>query len=103
MQHFYRTQLTPAATIEFADEFFTKLGLRVSASSTRTRTYEGIVGTPEVVSTIRLQVKSEGGHYTFVEVDTDQMGESRVDRNVKRLFVELHRLEEPAHRLEAAY
>ena len=32
-------------------------------------------------------MKAEGGHYTFVEVDTDQMGESRLDRNVKKFFV----------------
>jgi hypothetical protein len=31
------------------------------------------------------------------------MGESRTDRNVKRFFVQLHRSEEPGHRLEAAY
>ena len=39
----------------------------------------------------------------FVEVDTDQMGESRLDRNVKRFFVTLHRQADPTHRLEAAY
>ena len=32
----------------------------------------------------------EGGHYTFVEAHTDQMGESRLDRNVKKFFVQLH-------------
>jgi hypothetical protein len=48
-------------------------------------------------------VKKEGGHYTFVEVNTDQMGESRLDRNAKRFFVELHRTSDPAHKLEAAY
>jgi hypothetical protein len=26
-----------------------------------------------------------------------------MDRNVKRFFVELHRTEDPAHKLEAAY
>ena len=34
---------------------------------------------------------------------TDQMGESRLDRNAKRFFVELHRKSDPAHKLEAAY
>jgi hypothetical protein len=50
-----------------------------------------------------VTAKPEGGHYTFVEADTDQMGESRLDRNVKRFFVTLHRKANPAHRLEAAY
>ena len=52
---------------------------------------------------MRLSVKAEGGHCTFVEVQSDQMGESRMDRNVKRFFVTLHRVEEPRHQLEAAY
>ena len=50
-----------------------------------------------------LSARPEGGHYTFVEVETDQMGESRLDRNVKRFFVTLHRAEDPRHTLEAAY
>jgi hypothetical protein len=48
-------------------------------------------------------VRKEGGHYTFVEISTDQMGESRLDRNAKRFFVELHRTGDPSHRIEAAY
>jgi hypothetical protein len=52
---------------------------------------------------MKLSARAEGGHYTFVEVHTDQMGESRMDRNVKRFFVLLHRVEEPRHQLEAAY
>jgi hypothetical protein len=48
-------------------------------------------------------VKAEGGHYTFVEVNTDQMGESRLDRNVKKFFVSLHRTEEPHYALTASY
>ena len=51
----------------------------------------------------RVNVRAEGGHYTFIEVDTDQMGESRLDRNVKRFFLSLHREEDPRHVLEAAY
>jgi hypothetical protein len=103
MRHFYRTQLTPAQVMESADAFFDKLGLRTTSSESRSRTFQGVVGMPEVTATARLTVKSEGGHYTFVEVGTDQIGESRLDRNVKRFFVELHRRAEPEHRLEAAY
>jgi hypothetical protein len=50
-----------------------------------------------------LRVRMEGGHYTFVEVETDQIGESRLDKNVKRFFVQLHRQADPAHALEAGY
>jgi hypothetical protein len=52
---------------------------------------------------MRISAKPEGGHYTFIEVETDQMGESRLDRNVKKFFVEIHRKQEPSHQLEAAY
>ena len=52
---------------------------------------------------LKLSAKPEGGHYTFVEVHTDQMGESRLDRNVKRFFVQLRNQDDPRHTLEAAY
>ena len=45
----------------------------------------------------------EGGHYTFVEAHTDQVGESRLDKNVKKFFVQLHRMADPAHVPEASY
>ncbi|HEX5577172.1 MAG TPA: hypothetical protein VFX40_02295 [Gemmatimonadaceae bacterium] len=97
MKHFYRTQLAPADVLTQADAFFPTLPLERTAHTARTRTYSGLLGT------IQLSVKKEGGHYTFVEVNTDQMGESRLDRNAKKFFVELHRKQEPSHRLEAAY
>ena len=97
MRHFYRTHLTPAAVIQAADVFFPALELARSASATRSRTFGGPLGT------LTLSAKPEGGHYTFIEVETDQMGESRLDRNVKRFFVTLHRQADPAHKLEAAY
>jgi hypothetical protein len=31
------------------------------------------------------------------------VGESRLDKNVKKFFVELHRREDPAHKLAAGY
>jgi hypothetical protein len=97
MRHFFRTQMTPADVLRVADDFFPQLPLERSAHTARSRTFSGILGT------LQLSVKKEGGHYTFVEISTDQMGESRLDRNAKRFFVELHRTSDPAHRLEAAY
>ena len=97
MRHFFRTQLTPATVITAADRFFPSLELAQIASATRSRTYSGPLGT------MTLTAKPEGGHYTFVEVHTDQMGESRLDRNVKKFFVRLHRRADPRHRLAAAY
>ena len=103
MRHFFRTNLTPADVIQAADPFFAALGLQTVASAARSRTYRGVVGEPEVPATVQITAKPEGGHYTFVEATTDQMGESRIDRNVKRFFVTLHRMSEPTHALEAAY
>ena len=97
MRHFFRTHLTPAAVMEAADAFFPALDLKPSASAARSRTFAGTLGT------MTLSARPEGGHYTFVEAETDQMGESRLDRNVKRFFVTLHRQADPAHKLEAAY
>lgn len=103
MRHFYRTSLTPAAVIEAADAFFAALGMQTTASASRSRTFRGVIGEPEVPVNLVLSAKPEGGHYTFVEAVSDQMGESRIDRNVKRFFVTLHRKAEPTHALEAAY
>ena len=103
MRHFYRSHLTPAGVVAAADTFFSSLGLSATPTGSRSRVYEGVVGTPEVPARMRLSVRAEGGHYTFVEVETDQIGESRLDRNVKRFFVQLHRQEEPAHAMAAAY
>lgn len=89
--------------IQAADVFFAELGLSVAWSGPRARVFQGVVGTPEVTARVRLTAKPEGGHYTFVEATTDQIGESRLDRNVKRFFVSLHRAEDPLHTLEAAY
>ena len=80
-----------------ADAFFPSIGLTQNTTAPKTRTYSGALGS------LKLAVKAEGGHYTFVEVNTDQMGESRLDRNVKKFFVTLHRHEDPAHELAANY
>ncbi len=97
MRHFFRTQLTPVDVLKVADTFFPSLPLERSAHTARTRTFSGTLGT------LQLAVKPEGGHYTFVEVHTDQTGESRLDRNAKRFFVELHRTSDPSYKLEASY
>lgn len=80
-----------------ADAFFPALALATSASAPRLRTFAGALGT------MTLTVRMEGGHYTFVEVETDQIGESRLDKNVKKFFVQLHRQADPAHAIEAGY
>jgi hypothetical protein len=97
MRHFYRSHATPADVLVAADRFFPELELTLVTSTVRARTFSGPLGA------LKLSVKAEGGHYTFVEVSTDQMGESRLDRNVKKFFVALHRVDDPSHTLEASY
>jgi hypothetical protein len=97
MRHFYRSHSTPADVLVVADRFFSELGLTAAGTTARARQFTGGLGT------MKLSVRPEGGHYTFVEAVTDQMGESRLDRNVKKFFVQLHRAEDPSHTLEAAY
>jgi hypothetical protein len=97
MRHFYRSHIALTDVLADADQFFPALGLTQSASTPKSRTYSGPLGA------LKVSVKAEGGHYTFVEVNTDQMGESRLDRNVKRFFVGLHRTEDPAHELTSNY
>lgn len=97
MRHFFRCGTHPDAVLARADAFFPTIGLSRTSAAERMRTYRGDLGT------LTLTVRMEGGHYTFVEAHTDQMGESRLDRNVKRYFVQLHKAADPAHALDAAY
>lgn len=97
MRHYHRTHVTPERVIAAADEYFPTLALTRQAATARSRVYAGELGT------VKVSAKPEGGHYTFVDVETDQVGESRLDRNVKRFFVQIHRQAEPSHKLAAAY
>ena len=91
MRHFHRTHIAPAEVMTMADAFFARIGLSATATAERSRTFTGPLGT------MTLSAKPEGGHYTFIEVATDQVGESRLDKNVKKFFVAVHRQADPRH------
>ena len=97
MRHFHRSTLRPDQVLATADQYFGALGLRTALSERRQRDFAGALGA------LNLQVRMEGGHYTLVEAYTDQVGESRLDKNVKNFFASLHRVAEPRHRIEAGY
>ncbi len=97
MRHFHRTSLAPDIVLETADRFFDALGLSQGGKASRARSFAGVLGQ------LALTVKMDGGHYTVVEVHTDQVGESRLDKNVKKFFVALHRRADPRHAIEAGY
>jgi hypothetical protein len=48
-------------------------------------------------------VQAEGGHYTLVTVDTNQVGESEADKLAKRFLTLVHTRAEPSHRPIGAY
>jgi hypothetical protein len=97
MRHYHRTSVGPDVVMQQADAFFGALGLTTTATAARTRGFAGALGT------LSLSVKMEGGHYTFVEVHTDQVGESRLDKNVKKFFVQLHKRVDARHAIEAGF
>jgi hypothetical protein len=97
LRHFHRTTLTPDVVLSTADQFFVPLGLARQSGDARARAFAGTLGA------MKLTVRMDGGHYTVVEAHTDQVGESRLDKNVKKFFVALHRTADPTHRIEAGY
>ncbi|MDA1080457.1 MAG: hypothetical protein O2973_02085 [Gemmatimonadetes bacterium] len=103
MKHFHRTSVLPDAVLAAADAFFPTIGLKPTATTARTRSWEGSVGALEPLSTLTIKVRMEGGHYAFVEAHSSAPGESRLDRNVKKFFVQLHRMSDARHAITAAY
>ncbi|MGH7607280.1 MAG: hypothetical protein ACREME_08075 [Gemmatimonadales bacterium] len=96
VKYFHRTSATPQQVLDAAKTFF---GGRLTPAeeSRRRRVYHGTLGR------ITISARAEGGHYTLVEVTTDQVGESELDRLGKRYLAEVHRLVEPAHVVRGAY
>lgn len=96
MRYFHRTALTPDAVLQEANRFF---GGRMSPAGAgpRSRAYSGTVGR------VTIQVAAEGGHYTLVTVETDQVGESEADKLAKRFLALVHQKLEPSHVVRGAY
>lgn len=96
MRYFHRTSLSPAEVLAAARDYF---GARLAPSeeSPRRLGFRGTLGK------VTIAARVEGGHYTFVDVQTDQVGEAEIDKVAKRFLAELHRLEEPAHEVRGAY
>lgn len=96
MRYFHRTSLSLDRTLAEADRFFSA-GRTTDESGPRHRVFAGPTGH------IRVAVEAEGGHYTLVTVDTDQMGESEADKQAKRFLATVHTKVEPSHELRGAY
>ena len=96
MKYFHRTQLTPDEVLARATAFF---GGRLTPveEQPRRRRFGGAIGQ------IGVSVQADGGHYTLVTVETNQVGESEADKLAKRFLTVAHTMADPAHRPIGAY
>ncbi len=96
MKYFHRTSISPDQAIDRATAFF---GARLTPAeeTARRRKFSGAMGT------VSIRVQAEGGHYTLIEVDTDQPGESELDRLAKRFLTVVHTMADPTHEPRGAY
>jgi len=96
LKYFHRTHLPGAEVLAGAGQFFR--GILASVDELpRRRQFEGTIGR------ITVTVQAEGGHYTLVTVETDQVGESEADKHAKRFLTKVHTMAEPTHRPIGAY
>lgn len=96
MRYFHRTSLPLDAVLAEADRFFAA-GRSLGESGPRRRVFSSATGR------ITVTAQAEGGHYSLVTVETDQMGESEADKQAKRFLATVHSRVEPKHELRGAY
>jgi hypothetical protein len=96
MKYFHRTSVSPQQALDAARRFFPS-SLKTAEEEPRRIEFAGTVGR------IGVTVQAEGGHYTLVTVETDQVGESEADKLAKRFLTRVHTLAEPSHRAIGAY
>jgi hypothetical protein len=96
MKYFHRTQISPDDVLVRATAFFgTRLG--PAEELPRRRRFAGTIGQ------VSVSAQAEGGHYTLVTVETNQVGESEADKLAKRFLTIVHTMAEPTHRPIGAY
>ena len=96
MKYFHRTHLPPEEVLAGANKFF-GASLAPVEEGARRRQFAGSIGR------IGVTVQAEGGHYTLVTVETNQVGESEADKLAKRFLTLVHTRAEPTHRPIGAY
>ena len=96
MRYFHRTSVGPDAVLQAATAFF---GTRLTPleEAVRRRRFTGAVGK------LSVAVVAEGGHYTRVTVETDQPGESELDKLAKRFLTTVHAKADATHVVRGAY
>jgi hypothetical protein len=96
MKYFHRTSARPEQVLVAAGRFFGATLAQIEEQRRR-RQFGGTIGR------IGVTVQAEGGHYTLVTVETDQVGESEADKLAKRFLTMVHTIAEPTHRPIGAY
>lgn len=96
MKYFHRAAVAPDTVVARAAEYF---GARLSPleEAERRLRFAGVLGE------LAVRVEAEGGHYTLVTVETNQPGESELDKLAKRFLGMVHALDEPRHLLRGSY
>ncbi len=96
MKYFHRTSVSPDTAVARAAEFF---GARLTPTeeAPRRRRFGGTLGQ------LSVSVQAEGGHYTLITIETDQPGESELDKLAKRFLTVVHGLAHSAHESRGAY
>lgn len=96
MKYFHRTSVSPDAVIAKAATYF---GVRMSPTEegSRTRRFSSAIGQ------VGVSVQAEGGHYTLVTVETNQPGESELDKVAKRFLSTVHTMADDRHVVRGAY
>jgi hypothetical protein len=96
MRYFHRTSLSPDEVLEEADHYFPSHAAP-SDLGHRHRVFSGTIGRIEV------RAQAEGGHYTLITLETDNVGESEADKVAKRFLTMVHKRIEPTHVVRGAY
>jgi hypothetical protein len=96
MKYFHRTSVKPDEVLAGATRFFGAT-LAPAGEEPRRRQFAGTIGR------INVTVQAEGGHYTLVTIETNQVGESEADKLAKRFLTLVHTRAEPSHRPIGAY
>ena len=96
MKYFHRSHLGPDAVLQQASRFFGGR-MALAAQEARRWAFNGPVGA------IAVRAEPDGGHYTMITVETDQVGESEADKLAKRFLTMVHTSEDSTHSPIGAY
>src|SRR5690348_5386483 len=95
-KYFHRTSVTPDEVISRVALYF-RPRMSPDEEGARRRRYSSGMGQ------VTITVQAEGGHYTLITVETNQPGESELDKFAKRFLSQVHTMVDREHVLRGAY